>query len=188
MISTKISLILILVIFWSGSVPAQENNLKQSSSQPHKITLYGNLGNFYLYATLSLNIEAKIWQRKKKLEKSIWIKAGASWWVSYLSYEAGGPSFLLGGVYMTGKSDHFFEAMLGATYIYNRITYNAMLSEYEGERYYNPDISEPQKSEYIQILPAGSVGYRYQPSNRQFLFRAGVGFPDAFYFSLGFSI
>lgn len=192
MILPKISLLIIFVIIWSGWLPAQENKLEESLYPPHKITLYGSFGNYYLYGILSVNIEGKVWQSTKMWKKSIWVKASASRWLSYLSYEAGGPAYLLGGVFLTGKSNHFIEANLGATYLYNRVGYNAMLSEYEYDQDHDPNFppyrNEPQKSDYILILPAGSLGYRYQPSKGHFLFRAGIGFPDAFYISVGFSI
>lgn len=189
----KISLLLILVIIWSGSVWAQESKLEQSLYPPHKIAVYGSFGYFFLYGALNVNIEGKVWQNKNVSGKSIWLKASAGGWLSYYSYEDGGQAYLLGGVYLAGKSDHFFEAMFGATYIYNRVSYNALKAEYDWELKNNPDFdppyfSEPQKSDYILVLPAGSVGYRYQPSKSHFLFRAGIGFPDTIYISVGFSI
>ena len=37
------------------------------------------------------------------------------------------------------------------------------------------------------LLPSGSIGYRKQKPGGHFIFRTGIGFPDALYVSLGFS-
>lgn len=186
--------LLVLLLSTILFVPAQAQNLNSESVSQHtkNVSVYGNIGYYVVYGTVSLNVEAKVWSRSRDLRRSIWAKAYASRWYGQLIYEDGGPAYLVGGVYLAGRSEHFFEAMFGATYIYNKISYNNMKSEYDDYLVLNPDESphfpEPLKSDDIYILPTGSVGYRYQPINRKFLFRAGFGFPDALYVSIGFSI
>lgn len=182
--------ILSTILFFPAQ--AQNHNSKSVSHHTKNVSVYGNFGYYVVYGTVSLNVEAKVWSRNRDLGRSIWVKAYASRWYGALGYEDGGPAYLVGGVYLAGRSEHFFEAMLGATYIYNKISYNNLKGEYDYERVHNPDVpppfSEPLKSDYIYFLPAGSAGYRYQPINGNFLFRAGFGFPDALYVSIGFSI
>ena len=36
------------------------------------------------------------------------------------------------------------------------------------------------------ILPAGVIGYRYQNSQKPFVFKIGVGYPELIYIGLGF--
>jgi hypothetical protein len=37
----------------------------------------------------------------------------------------------------------------------------------------------------FRINPAGNIGYRYQKTNGHFMFRAGLGLPEALYVGIG---
>lgn len=65
---------------------------------------------------------------------------------------------------LTGKGSNHLEVGLGAMY-----------AEYTEE-----------EAEAI-LLPAGNLGYRFQKPDGRFIFRTGVGFPEAIYISFGFS-
>lgn len=66
----------------------------------------------------------------------------------------------------------------GLTLLYDKQSYDIDV------RNYNP---KPPRSEYQQILPAITIGYRYQKSTGGFLFRTGIGFPEIIYIGLGSS-
>lgn len=63
---------------------------------------------------------------------------------------------------LTGSGRRHFEAKLGACFFWG------------GDMQY-------------MLLPSGSIGYRKQKPGSRFIFRTGIGFPDAMYVSWGVS-
>ena len=75
------------------------------------------------------------------------------------------------------------EFGIGATAMFDKLSYDIGVSN---ANYPFPGYEvEPTRFEYTDFLPAGNFGYRYQKPGTAFIFRAGAGYPEAGYLSLG---
>lgn len=91
---------------------------------------------------------------------------------------------------LTGSRSHHAEFYVGGTFYYDvwGMGSDSFHFHYPNE---NPNSiipsTEPKLADYKTILPAFGAGYRYQKPNGKFLFRAGVGFPEAIHLGCGLS-
>ena len=112
------------------------------------------------------NFEVVLKNRKNSFFKSSSVRGGVGGWGTYDDYGLVVFSMLSS---LTGERNHHFEFGIGGAYLsYAEFSYN-----------YNTG---------NKILPAANVGYRFQKPERNFLFRTGIGFPDAIYIGVGLSI
>lgn len=122
--------------------------------------LYGELATCLLCATISINYE-------HSLRDEIWIRLGYG--VGGVVEFNRGPSWghgpLFMGVLLLGDNNKF-EFGLGGSLIYGDLT---RLESYSPSRSHRPH------SDWW-LLPAASLGYRYQPTDGGFLFRSGLTF------------
>lgn len=135
-------------------------------------------GFFPVWGVMSFNYERKIKEKRTGLFKAYYLKGSGGKWSTF-----GGVGHLaeLGFSGLTGVGRNHFEIHLGATSI-------IQTERYHREKDYPDNFPDQQPvllKNYIKFWPAGSLGYRYQKPGNPFLFRTGIGFPDAVYMSLG---
>lgn len=131
-----------------------------------------------IYATLGLatNLSYERWVGETKNEKfTFYWRNGLGIWSNWA---VGGPQFVTSITALTGQKNSHLEFNGGLTLLYDKQSYDIGVSNAN---------SKPPRSEYLQILPAITIGYRYQKPTGGFLFRAGIGFPEYIYIGLGSS-
>lgn len=167
-----------IVLYFTIFFAINNNALAQTYSVEGaaKNAIYLNVGGTILYYnSVSLNYDVIIKQSEKGFFKNY-----------YLSFEAGffnlnsgfapapnsigvlGSTGLTG---LTGKNRKHFEVGLG------------ILLNFETD-ITNTETGDDMQTE-VFVLPDLAIGYRYHNENG-FLFRTGIGFPQGFYFSLGY--
>lgn len=77
--------------------------------------------------------------------------------------------------FLAGRKNSLFELGLGATFVDGTETI----------KYFWSNTTETRN--YSEVLPAFTLGYRYQVPAESIVFRIGFGFPEIFYVSLGLS-
>lgn len=139
--------------------------------------VHGTLGFGGLWATLNLNYERQLTTTNSKIFRTVGFRAGGGYWATWGQE---GPHFILTPVFVSGTKNNHFESSIGATLLYDKLSYDIGVSNanYFGE-------TPPSKTEYMDIYPSGTLGYRYQKPDGWFVFRTGVGFPDIVYLGLG---
>jgi hypothetical protein len=112
--------------------------------------------------------------------KTIWINAGFGEW----SLPEDDRSILLmaGISCLTGLYNHHFEIDLGILSFYRKSAYEGALT---GSNLFNE--IKPSKSDYRELYPSVTLGYRFQKPEGPLIFRTGIGFPDVLSVSLGIS-
>ncbi|HNQ67921.1 MAG TPA: hypothetical protein PKN32_06065 [Bacteroidales bacterium] len=87
--------------------------------------------------------------------------------------------YLVDLCYISGKSNHHFEACFGVTMFFDQSYF----------KYYknDPDLYEPF-SYFTDWYPSAYLGYRYKKPGGKFLFRVGLGWPEQFGVGVGFCI
>jgi hypothetical protein len=155
----RLSVVLVLI---SSTVTAQTVKPDSIESKMFNNAIYGSIG-------ISLELIGESWftgtayyermfqKNAHKSNISTFVKVGYGGMV----YWEGSDSYILGqyGI-ITGVKKHHLEASAG---------FVKLLDEYD-------------------IFPlSGSIGYRFQKPKGHFIFRTGVGWPEALYFGLGVS-
>lgn len=167
--------LLAIAILLSFTSSAQE-----AETQPglKRNVVYGTLGTIVLYAVANATYERMIIERNNKFISSYWVRLSGGTWGAW--GPQGGSHYLAGFTALTGSKNSHIELHLGINTMFDKISYDEDIS--------NPDFSNPdiKKTEYWDITPSGALGYRFQKPGGHFLFRAGFGFPETAYLSLGF--
>lgn len=137
-------------------------------------------GFFPVFSVLNLHYERKIYENQTAPFKTVYLRGNAGTWsgIKFGGHHAG-----IAFSALTGLGKNHFEMRLGATSII------------ETDRYHNeknnplnfPDKQPVVLKNYIAFWPSIAIGYRYQKSGNPFVFRTGVGYPDAVYLSVGVS-
>ncbi|MFK7934681.1 MAG: hypothetical protein AB8G22_14310, partial [Saprospiraceae bacterium] len=143
--------------------------------------VYGTLG----LAAKNGNYERMIGAAKgEQLFTSYWAKVGYGTWVEPFGGE--GRNFLFALTALTGARKGHLELSFGLTSLFDKLGYDIGVRNFMSQ---NPR-AELQifKSDYRSVKPAGALGFRFQKPAGDFLFRAGVGFPEYIYVSAGFCL
>lgn len=122
-----------------------------------KNIIYGTLGYAGLYGVANANYERVLSQRKAGFFNYYLMRFGFGHWVAW---GGGGNHGVAGITGLTGIGKSHLEIHLGLATIYDETS--------------------------SRLLPAGSVGYRFQKPGGHFIFRTGAAFPESFYLSFGF--
>ena len=147
----------------------------QGEEESNKNAIYGSIGLVFI----SGNYERMINESETKFFKSTWAKLSFGKWAGW----GNGGYFYEGGLTaLTGAREHHMEFHGGITSIFDEERYDIGVSN--SKHFSEP---KPSKSEYRKLHPSGAIGYRFQKANGNFIFRTGVGYPEVFYISLGFS-
>lgn len=154
--SLKNTIVFITFISVWQSLPFQVNNLfaqqSDSSASRQEITknaLYGEFAAYLFNGCISLNYE-------RSITEELWLRVGYGSG-GYRSVDGDshgdGKGGMLMALYLLGGSSKF-EVGLGASFIYGIINNTAQ--------------------EDWWLIPAASLGYRYQPTDGGIMFRVGL--------------
>lgn len=119
--------------------------------------IYGSIGIGGI-ATYMGYYERILGEKNKNTHLATFLRVGYG---GYTQLGVGGPIFLAEAGFITGAQNAHFEGALGI---------NSFIS-----------------GDLQGITPAGSIGYRWQKTGRNFIFRTGAGYPEALYIGLGLS-
>lgn len=155
---------------------SENDSLKADES---KNVIHGTVGFVPIYAVANISYERRIAANKNKLLRSFWLKVSGGFWEAW---SVGGPHFLAGLTSLAGSGNHHLEFSIGFVSMYDKKAYDDYLA-YGRSAGFN----STSKSDYIDNSIAGGIGYRYQPVNGGFVFRAGLSYPESIYLSLGVS-
>jgi hypothetical protein len=143
----KIYLLLLVFCLTMGfEIRSQSDTSVTTKRNAVYVELLGNAG---LY---SFNYERQI-ARQRNNYFNLRLGAAYLWWA-----EARTPVIVIEPIYLRGKNNHFLELGLGLT-ARNRISS------------FDPELNPPKK---IRTNLALRIGYRYQPKNKNWLFRFGL--------------
>ena len=152
-------IILFLAIFITfQQLSAQENQFKKNA-------IYGSIGNAGLYFTATAYYERIIKQEMWEKNISSFVNlgyGGQAYWGGEGSY------FLARYGIITGVKTHHLEGSLGILYGFDG--YQSLRRVYRL---------------FENTTPSGSIGWRRQKFDKNFLIRAGLGFPETIYFGIG---
>ncbi len=143
------------------TISVGQTNQRDSTHQVNKSSVYFSLGMFPIYVSAMGNYEHLFTHRPSSFFKTSGVRVGGG---LMALWESSGWFAMSTYTSLTGKGNNHLEVGLGVMY-----------AEYTEE-----------EAEAILLL-AGNVGYRFQKPNGRFIFRTGVGFPEAIYISFGFS-
>ena len=146
---------LVVLICLSHALFAQENESNTSDPKMLNNAIYGNIGVGGLWFTATAYYERMLPRDPQKTKLSTFIKVG----LGTVGYWEGESTYIQGqfGI-LTGVKKHHLEASAG---------YVKSLNDFD-------------------LFPvAATLGYRIQKPNGHFIFRTGVGWPEAVYVGLG---
>lgn len=159
---------------------ANENPKDSLSNRLQSNVIAFSAGFFPVFSVLNLHYERKIHENQTGPFKTFYLRGNAGTWsgIKFGGHHAG-ISFCA----LTGLGKNHFEVRLGATSII------------ETDRYHNeknnpfnfPDKQPVILKNYVGLWPSIAIGYRYQKAGNPFVFRTGIGYPDAVYLSAGIS-
>jgi len=131
-----------------------------------KNSVYGTAGVWIedMYGNVTMNYERMLVVFPASFFQAISIRSGAGPWVAWLS--EGINCFSVISV-VGGRSSSHFETGMGVLFTY-----------WTESKEWHPIVNDRHF--------AGNFGYRYQKPGGKFVFRAGLGWPEGFYLSLGF--
>jgi hypothetical protein len=84
-----------------------------------------------------------------------------------------------------GKGKNHLETSLGLSVLFESSSYKIGVSN--SKVIYGGSGIEPSRLEYTLPLPSGNIGYRFQKPDSNFIFRTGIGWPEALYIGVGVS-
>lgn len=171
----KIVFLFAVMIYSFNIVFGQEKPNQMIFQKPNAIYGTGAIGG--LWGTFNLNYERQIGITGRKIFQSYGVRFGGGYWSTWGST---GSHYIITPTFLSGRGNNHFESALGGTLLYDKSSYEIGVSNAE---YFGEPI--PSRTEYMNIYPAGSLGYRFQKPDGKFIFRTGVGFPDVVYISFG---
>jgi len=148
----------IILIFISSTISAQKLKPDSIDSKMFNNAIYGNVGLGGLYFTATGYYERMFQKNAQKSIIATFVKVG----FGGASYWEGSSSYFLGqfGI-LTGVEKHHLEVSAG-------------LVKGFGDTY-----------DFFPL--SGSIGYRIQKPDGHFIFRTGMGWPEALYLGFGVS-
>ena len=126
-----------------------------------KNALYFTAGIWPMYTTFMASYERSILQPPKSFISSIGLKISAAY--SFVWTAESGMNYSSNFFALLGRNSNLLE--LGAGILYAPWTSN----------------------ENYELFPCFNLSYRYHNSHKPFIFRAGLGWPEAAHLSIGFS-
>ena len=173
-------ILIILSVIIDSNLFAQDRILDSERPGLHKNILYVSIGFAGLYGAANANFERVISERKSGFFKYYLVRIGGGYHGAAYGGPVG-PHGVVGFSGLTGTRNNHLELGLGLTAMYDKEAYKSGVSD---ANYLNEPI--PSKFDYVRILPAAVVGYRYQKPGGRFIFRTGAAIPESFYLSFGF--
>jgi hypothetical protein len=125
------------------------------------VTLGVEIGEFY--GTLLANYEHMLFHIPNSFIHSMWLRVGGG---PYTQWGGKGVNYVSTLSALIGRKSSHIEIGSGVLLSYNSI-----------EKKFHPLVHNSHL--------AGNLGYRYQKPGGQFIFRAGIGWPEFTYLSLG---
>lgn len=163
----------VLSIGYNSSAFGQDSTIVEP-----KNIIYATGGTLGLWFTANFNYErlvAKTKDRKYLIKCYAHGSAGA-----YATWGGSGPTYVTSVKGVLGRKNSHLELGIGIAALVNNYEY-----DYSYQNYVRGSEPKPKKLDYWWILPAATIGYRYQKPGEAFVFRTGVGFPDGVYISFG---
>lgn len=117
-----------------------------------------------IYGNITANYERKILEFPDSFFNAIQARIGAGPYVAWMSE---GINFFSAASLCMGRSGSHLETGIGVLFTYH-----------PDRKEWNPIVNDRHL--------AGNLGYRFQRPGGGFLFRAGLGWPEGFYVSLGY--
>lgn len=153
----KTSFLGVLILFVSMFSYSQEQASLKSSKEAKNGVVF-SAGTVVLVSNLSASYERKLTSLGVQRESSLWIKARVSKFSGWIDIDHG--QFVDATLFtLLGSGRSFSELSLG-------------IGMFPGD---------------LDIMPTGSVGYRFQKKGGGIIFRTGAGYPEIFYVGLGYS-
>lgn len=169
-----------LSLHFVAGIYAQAEDITETF--PYKNSFYGTVGFGGIYAIANANYERIVSVSDEKNFRLISIRMAYG---RYALWTDGGPVYLLTLNGIWGKRNNHFEGALGVVVLFDKSSYDIGVSN-ANYPYPGYDV-EPGRLDYTMFLPAASIGYRFQKPDGKFIFRAGIGWPEALYVSFGFA-
>jgi len=170
----------LILIFLSFTYYANaQENTTTALAKNAKNDFYLSIGYGGVSVAANLNYERKLWTTESKVFSSIWIKANGGVWAIW---DSEGTQFSLAAVGLSGHKNHHIEYSLGGTSLFDKVGYDIAIKNFDG-KYVS---SKPTKMEYTDFMVYATLGYRYQKPGNGILFRAGFGYPEMIYVSIGY--
>jgi hypothetical protein len=158
---------LLIIIFSLIIIPKVLSQGKNSDfTGLKKNSIYGTAGILIedMYGNITGNYERILVAFPKSFIQSIQMRVGAGPWVAWMS---DGVNFFSVMSLLMGRSNSHIETGMGVLFTYH-----------------------PDTKQWAPIVNnrhiAGNIGYRYQKPGGWFVFRAGLGWPEGIYLSLGY--
>jgi hypothetical protein len=151
----------IILFLLSNTIAAQDVKPDSAKLRMFNNAIYGSVGTLITYYNNANIYYERMFQRNSHESRiATFVKAGYGGWSSPMG---GNGSYFLGqyGI-LTGVKKHHFEVSAG-------------LTKFFGD------------SEKIETLLSGSIGYRTQKPEGNFIFRTGLSWPEALYLGFGIS-
>ena len=154
---TSLKGLIIILVLISNTLVAQDVKPDSIESKMYSNAIYGNVGFGGLYLTATAYYERMFQKNAQKSKISTFVKAG----YGGAAFWGGQSQYILGqfGI-LTGIRNHHLELSAGLVKFLD---------------------------DYISSPLSGSIGYRMQKPGGHFIFRTGVGWPEALYIGLGVS-
>lgn len=183
------TLLILISVFLTGTIFSQETKtdttpLISNDNQPvelKKNALYltgGTLGSSFGF--INGSYERMIWGNKNPVMRSIFARISLGTYKGealvgvFSSSDVKATTYMITVGGLVGKRSSFLEFSLG--FMYGSGT-ETRTSWWSGNTY---------TYEYHEFVPTITLGYRYQKDH--FVFRAGIGFYEFYYISLGFCL
>ncbi|MBR9920603.1 MAG: hypothetical protein GYB31_07165 [Bacteroidetes bacterium] len=157
--------------------PAKSQDVILSATDWNNNAVYGTVGYLILYGVVNGSYERNIYRSESGFFRAAAIRAAYG---GYATWGEEGRDHSLSLIGLTGSGNNHFEAGLGLHARFDRLGYKIGVSnaEYFGE-------PKPGFNDYTMWWPHATAGYRFQKPDGWFVFRTGVGFPEAVYLSFG---
>ena len=148
---------IVFLLLISNNISAQESNANSTENKMFNNAIYGSVGFGGLYFSATAYYERMFQRNAQQSKISTFVKAG----YGGAAYWEGESSYILGqfGI-LTGVRKNHLEVSAGLVKFLD---------------------------DYFSSPLSGSIGYRFQKPGGHFIFRTGVGWPEALYFGLGVS-
>lgn len=163
------SIFILSFIFFSCISFSQIENTENKSIKHKKNVFYGTIGIDYweLYGTVMGNYERLIFEiPKSNIVQSFWIRIGAGPWRGGFDYPEKGWNFASTLSAQFGRKSNHLEIGAGTLFTYN-----------EYYKRFEPLV----RNQHLAGHLAGNIGYRFQKPTGDFIFRAGIGWPEFTY-------
>ena len=174
------SLILLIPIALSGFF-AYGQSEQTSLKRIRKNAVQVSAGFGGVIAAYSANYERLLIQFDDNSLVGLWGKAGLGGYG--ILFGPDGPYQHVSLGLLTGKSKGHFELNLGGARMFDKggFEFSKEMSDFHTE-------PAPEKKSYVSLSPVGSIGYRYQNPNSNFVFRTGLGYPEGAFIGLGVAL